>query len=149
MKNVLIAYFSATGKTEQMAEYIAEGIRISGGQAMVRPISEISSPDDVQGYDGYLFGSPTFSSDIPEGMKVFLAAECRSCLAGKQGGAFGAYHHDVGYEPGGTAATRIFDILKDEFRMEPFELGALRLKDDIIRNARRHARLSGLWESVR
>ena len=30
MKKVLVSYFSRTGKTQQMAEYIAEGVRISG-----------------------------------------------------------------------------------------------------------------------
>lgn len=132
MKKVLIAYFSQTGKTRQMAEYIAEGVRFTGGQADVRPISEIKSEDDVRGYDGYIVGSPTFSSDIPEAMKVFLAAECKILVTGKQAGAFGAYHHEVGYEPGGTAATRILDILKDDCGMKPFELSALRLKDDVI-----------------
>jgi flavodoxin len=29
MKRVLIAYFSLTGRTEMMAQYIAEGIHIS------------------------------------------------------------------------------------------------------------------------
>jgi len=30
MKKVLVAYTSRTGKTEEMANYIAEGIRFSG-----------------------------------------------------------------------------------------------------------------------
>ena len=30
MKNVLIGYYSRTGSTEEMAKYLAEGIRISG-----------------------------------------------------------------------------------------------------------------------
>ena len=29
MKEVLIAYFSLTGKTEMMAQYVAEGVRFS------------------------------------------------------------------------------------------------------------------------
>jgi flavodoxin len=40
MKKVLIAYDSRTGKTQQMAEYIAEGVRISGNEAEVRKITE-------------------------------------------------------------------------------------------------------------
>jgi len=43
MKKVLISYFSRTGKTQQMAEYIAEGIRISGHEAELRKISDIKS----------------------------------------------------------------------------------------------------------
>ena len=30
MKKVLVAFFSKTGTTETMAEYIAEGVRITG-----------------------------------------------------------------------------------------------------------------------
>jgi len=30
MKKVLVAYFSLSGKTEKMAEYVAEGVRFSG-----------------------------------------------------------------------------------------------------------------------
>jgi len=30
MKKVLVAYYSRTGKTETMGEYIAEGVRLSG-----------------------------------------------------------------------------------------------------------------------
>lgn len=36
MKKVLISYFSRTGKTQQMAEYIAEGLRIAGHDVDVK-----------------------------------------------------------------------------------------------------------------
>ena len=60
MKKVLIAYDSRSGRTQQMAEYIAEGIRISGNEAVVRKITEIKNEKELQGYDGYIFGSPTY-----------------------------------------------------------------------------------------
>ena len=41
MKKVLIAYVSRTGKTEKMAEYIAEGVRFSGHGAEIKRVSEI------------------------------------------------------------------------------------------------------------
>ena len=41
MKKVLIAYFSASGETQKMAQYIAEGVRFSGNQAVTRKISDI------------------------------------------------------------------------------------------------------------
>ena len=37
----MIAYVSRTGKTEKMAEYIAEGVRFSGSEAVVKKISDI------------------------------------------------------------------------------------------------------------
>ena len=40
MNRVLIAYFSSTGKTEKMAEYIAEEVRFSGQEAVFKKIGE-------------------------------------------------------------------------------------------------------------
>jgi flavodoxin len=132
MKKVIIAYFSTTGKTETMANYIAEGIRFTGNQAVTKKISEIKSSSDLKDYDGYIFGSPTFSLDVPSPMKTLLSKASVSLLKGKLAGAFGAYKHDVGYEPGGKAGSIILDKLQKEFKMEPFELGALRLQEDIV-----------------
>ena len=36
MGRVLIVYFSLNGNTEKMAQYIAEGVRISGQQIIVK-----------------------------------------------------------------------------------------------------------------
>ncbi len=55
---VLIAYYSATGKTEKMAEYIAEGVRFSSHEAVVKKIGDIKDAAELAGYDGYIFGSP-------------------------------------------------------------------------------------------
>jgi len=100
MKKVLIAFFSHSGKTEQMAEYIAEGVRIKGQQASVEDISEIKTSADFEGYDGYIFGSPTFSLDVPAPMKAFLTLFAKSNLEGKLAGSFGSYSHEVSYQPG-------------------------------------------------
>ena len=40
MKKVLVAYVSRTGKTEKMAEYITERIRISGNEAELKKIAQ-------------------------------------------------------------------------------------------------------------
>ena len=61
MKKVLISYFSRTGKTQQMAEYIAEGIRISGHDAELKKISDIKSEKELAGYDGYVLGCANLS----------------------------------------------------------------------------------------
>ncbi len=49
MKKVLILYFSLTGNTEMMAQYIAEGVRFSGQEAIVKKISDIKKADDLTG----------------------------------------------------------------------------------------------------
>jgi len=51
MKKVLVSYFSRTGKTQQMAEYIAEGIRITGNEAEIKKISDGASGGHRRGND--------------------------------------------------------------------------------------------------
>jgi flavodoxin len=132
MKKVIIAYFSSTGKTETMANYIAEGVRFTGNQAITKKISEIKSAADLQGFDGYIFGSPTFSLDLPSPMKKLLANVNYSFLQGKLAGAFGPYKHEVGYTPAGVAAALILEEMQKDFKMEPVDLGALKLKEDLV-----------------
>ena len=132
MKKVLIAYFSATGKTETMAQFIAEGIRFSGQEVVVKKIEEIKSTTDLAGYDGYMFGSPTFSLDIPKPVKTFLSLTKRAELEGKTGGAFGSYRHDVSYKHDSYAPAIIFDILQGEQKMKPFDLGPFTLREDVV-----------------
>ena len=126
MKKVLIAYFSLTGKTGKMAEYIAEGIRFGGQQAATKKISNIKRADDLAGYDGYIFGSPTYHRDMAEPMKTFLFLAKKADLEGKLGGAFGSYTHS------GDATAIIFDTMQYVYKMEPFELGSFNLKEAVV-----------------
>ena len=135
MKKVLIAYFSSTGKTEKMAEYIAEGIRFNGLAAAVKNIEDIKGPADLDGYDGYIFGSPTFSIDLPKPVKTFLSLTQKAQLGGKLGGTFGPYLHDVGYKHDAYAATIILDFLQKENKMKLFELGPFNLQENIVETA--------------
>ena len=121
MKKVLIAYFSLTGMTQKMAEYIAEGVRISGNQATLKKTSELKASEDIAGYDGYIFGSPTYHRDMAEPMKTFLFLARKAGLEGKPAGAFGSYTHD------GNAPEMIFNTMQYVFHMQPFELGPFNL----------------------
>ena len=131
MKKILIAYFSLTGKTEQMANFIAEGIRISGHEAVVKKISDIKTHDELTEYDGYIFGSPTHFGGIPDPMKAFLFSARKAELKGKLGGAFGSYTHD------GNAPAIIFDTMQYVYKMESFELGPFNLKESLLEESRR------------
>jgi len=62
MKNVLIAYVSRTGKTEKMAEGIAEGVRFAGNNVDLKKITTIKSEEDLKSYDGFILGCPTRST---------------------------------------------------------------------------------------
>ena len=132
MKKVLIIYFSLTGTTQKMAEYIAEGVRFSDAIADAKGISDIVTADNLKGYDGYILGAPTVSLDVPEPMKAFLDFDWIPNLSGKLGGAFGPYRHEVSYAPGAKAAEILYETLQSTLAMVPFELGPLRLKESIV-----------------
>ena len=123
---VLITYFSLTGKTERMAEYIAEGVRFSGQQAITKKISDIKNVNDLADYDGYIFGSPTYHRDMAEPMKTFLFLAKKANLEGKLAGAFGSYTHS------GDAPVIIFDTMQYVYKMEPFELASFNLKEAVV-----------------
>jgi flavorubredoxin len=132
MGKVLVAYHHAGGTTEKMAIYIGEGVRISGQEAVVKEIVDIKTADGLAGYDGYIFGAPTYSLDVPESMKRFLVMAQQGAQGGKLGGAFGSYTHDVGYRHDNLAPAIIFKTLQDSLKMKPFELGPLNLTEDSV-----------------
>ena len=129
MKKVMVAYVSRTGKTEKMAEYIAEGVRFLGHTADVKKVPEIKNEKQLDGYDGYIFGCPTYHRDMTENMKTFLFLAQKAKLAGKAGGAFGSHTHS------GDAAKLIFDTMEFVFKMNMVDLGSFILKEDKIENA--------------
>jgi flavodoxin len=126
MKKVLIAYDSRTGNTKQMAEFIAEGVRISGYEAELEKITAIKNEKALQGYDAYVFGCPTYHRDMTNGMKTFLFLVQKAELKGKVGGAFGSHTHS------GDAPKLIFDTMEYVFKMDMVNLGPFKLKEDIV-----------------
>ena len=126
MKKVLIAYISRSGKTQQMAEYVAEGVRMTGNVAEVKKITDIKSEKDLQGYDGYAFGSPTYHRAMPGIMETFLFMGQKAGLSGKVGGAFGSYTHS------GDAPKIIFDTLENVYKMNVIDLGAFNLLEHLV-----------------
>jgi flavodoxin len=126
MKKVLIAYFSLSGNTEKMAEYIAEGVRFSGQQVATKKISDVKTASELDNYEGYIFGSPTYHRDMPEPVKTFLFLARKGNLAGKLAGAFGSYTHS------GDAPSIVFETMQYVYKMLPFELSSFKLKDDVI-----------------
>ncbi len=126
MAKVLIAYASRAGHTEKIAGFIAEGVRFTGNEAEVKKISDIKEPADLQGYDAYIFGSPTYHRNMTGGMQQFLFKAEQAGLAGKLAGAFGSYTHS------GDAPGIIFDTMQYVFKMKPAELGSMNLVEDQI-----------------
>jgi len=80
----------------------------------------------MEGYDGYVFGCPTYHRDMTPGMKNFLFLAEKLNLVGKIGGAFGAYTHS------GESAPMLFDTMEFVFKMDMTDLKALSLKEAVI-----------------
>ena len=132
MGKVLVAYYSVSGRTETMAQYIGEGIRFAGHEAVLKKIEDIKTAVDLAGYDGYIVGSPTISLDVPGAVRAFLSLAPKAKLRGKLMGSFGAYAHEVSYKHEAHAPAIIFDALQRVCKMKPFELGAFSLKEELV-----------------
>ena len=126
MKKELIAYSSRTKKTEAMANYIAEGLRMTACQVDVKKIAEIDKEKEIIGYDAYLFGCPTYHKDMTGGMKQFLFKAQKANLTGKSGGAFGSHTHS------GESAPMIYETMLHVFKMDMTDLGPLNLTEATV-----------------
>ncbi len=126
MGKVLITYYSRTGKTEKMAEYIAEGVRFSGNSVDIRKLTDIKSEQELDGYDGYILGCPTYHRDMTANMKTFLFLVKKAKLNGKVGGAFGSYTHS------GDAPKYIFETMENVFKMDMTSLGSFNLLEHLV-----------------
>jgi flavorubredoxin len=126
MHKVLISYISRTGMTEKMASFIAEGVRMNGQVAVVRKTTAIQNETDLQGFDGYILGCPTYHRDMTAGMKNFLFLMQKANLLGKMGGAFCSYTHS------GESGPMIYDTMLHVFKMDMVDLGPLNLKEQVI-----------------
>ena len=126
MKSLLVGYVSRTGNTKKMAELIAEGIRFTGIDVVVKKIAEIKDEKELEGFDGYVFGGPTYHRDLVGSMKTFLFLAQKVNMVGKMGGAFGSYTHS------GESAQMIFDTMEHVYKMDMVDLGALNLKEQVV-----------------
>jgi len=125
MPEALVVYTTRAGETKDIANLVAEGIRFSGADAKVVNSTDIKKESDLEGYDGYVFGSATYHGDMMQGMKTMLFLAEKAWLEGKAGGSFGAF----GWS--GEAPDRIYDTMKNIFKMdmvnEPLRLKAASL----------------------
>ena len=121
MTKALVVYTTRTGETKNIADLIAEGIRISGAEAEVVNSTQIKKEDQLAGYDAYVYGSATYHGEMMQGMKTLLFLTEKANLEGKIGASFGAF----GWS--GEAPDRIYETMKNVFKMEMVS-GPLRLK---------------------
>ena len=126
MSKALIVYSTRTGETKDIAELIAEGLRMQGAEADVVNVTSVKKEADLEGYDAYVFGSPTYHRDMIGTMKTFLFLAQKANLGGKLGGAFGSYTHS------GDAPAIIFDTMEHVFKMKMSTLGSFNLKESLV-----------------
>jgi flavorubredoxin len=112
MATALIVYATRTGETKQIADYIAEGLRFSLVDVMVKDVKEIKTEKDLEGYDALIVGSATYHGDMMQSIKTMLFLAEKAALEGTVGGSFGAF----GWS--GEASDRIYDTMKHIFDMD-------------------------------
>jgi len=122
MGKILIVFATRSDETKGIANLIGEGIRMAGHTADVKKINEVKNEEDLNGYDGYVFGSATYHGEMISSMKQLLFIAERAELKGKPGGSFGAF----GWS--GEAPGRIFDTMANIYGMNMVAAGPLMLK---------------------
>jgi NAD(P)H dehydrogenase (quinone) len=109
MSRILIVYYSKTGNTARMADYIAEGVKKEKDvEVEVKAVKE-TKVDELLDTDAIILGSPTYYGSMAAEIKQFIdeSVKFHGKLEGKIGGAFSS----SGIIGGGNETT-ILDLLK-------------------------------------
>jgi multimeric flavodoxin WrbA len=79
MKKLAVIHHSAHGNTEHIARLIAEGARSVRGieTTVLRSDDLLQAPDRLLGFDGFIFGSPTYLGGVSGPFKTFMDATGR------------------------------------------------------------------------
>lgn len=91
MGKVNIVYWSGTGNTEAMANYVAEGVTEAGGEAVLLPVSAANA-EELKKEKAFALGCPSMGAEQLEEteMEPFMS-EIEGGIAGKQIALFGSY----------------------------------------------------------
>ena len=96
---ILVAYYSRTGNTEQMAQGVVEGAkRVPGVVTSLKKVSEVSK-EELNAADGIILGCPTYFANIPGEMKTIIDDwnwKMKVDFTDKVGGAFATAGGQVG-----------------------------------------------------
>ncbi|HEY3396831.1 MAG TPA: flavodoxin family protein [Armatimonadota bacterium] len=90
MASILVAYYSRTGNTAQLADHIAQGAAaVAGAEVHSRPVAELK-PEDLLEFDAIILGSPVYYGTMAAEVKRLLddTIGFHGRLAGKVGAAF-------------------------------------------------------------
>lgn len=89
MAKILVAYYSKGGNTKKMAELVAEGVKESGVDVVLKTVENTTADELIQ-YDGFIFGSPTYYGQMAAPVKKLLdeSVIIHGKLEGRVAGAF-------------------------------------------------------------
>lgn len=91
MKQIYVVYWSGTGCTASMANYIGEGIESAGYSAQIISVSDLA-PTALKDQDIFAMGCPAMGAEVLEEteMEPFVS-EIETFCAGKKIALFGSY----------------------------------------------------------
>ncbi len=96
---VLVAFYSLTGNTEQMAQGVADGVKlVPDALPLVKKVEEVTQ-QDLEAADAIVLGCPTYYANIPGKMKVVIddwSWKMKVDFTDKVGGAFATGGGQVG-----------------------------------------------------
>jgi flavodoxin short chain len=91
MSKVAVVYWSGTGNTEAMANFVADGAKGAGAEVSVFTAAEFSAAQ-MDAFDAVAFGCPSMGSEQLEDSEFEpMFTECEAKLGGKKIGLFGSY----------------------------------------------------------
>ncbi len=110
MKSIVI-YGSTTGNTEEVANYVVQGLKDAGSEVLVKNVID-AQPDELTGYDLVVLGSSTWNDgELQDDFVPFYEQMNGINLAGKKGAAFGC--GESIYEHFCAAVDKLEDKLKE------------------------------------
>ena len=124
MTKVLVLYYSSYGHIESMAQVVAEGVRQTGAEAIIKRVPElvpeeiarqnhfkldqqapIATVDELPDYDAIILGVPTRFGNMPAQMKNFLDQTGGLWFQGKLIGKVGSVFTSTATQHGGQEST--------------------------------------------
>ena len=107
MSMIMVIYYSKTGNTKTMAEYVAQGVKDAGAEVILKAVKDVKV-EEMLDADGIILGSPTYYGHSAGILRSFLdeSVKLHGKLAGKVGGAFASSANI-----GGGNETTVLDII--------------------------------------
>jgi len=108
MPKVGVIYYSRTGHTEKMAQFVLEGVRRENVEVEIKKVED-TKIEDLLEWDGIIVGSPVYYGIVAAPIKDLFdrSVEYHGRLEGKVGGAFASSANI-----GGGNETTILSILQ-------------------------------------